>query len=219
MANPEQVATLMEGPEAWNAWRRSNQGVWPDLSGATLTGLDLSRYHLDDANLSRADLQGVTLDGTKLYRVFAEQSNWTGAHIQNSAFVILKADQSTFDETKMFGAIFHLCSLRESSFREANLRYTIFAAVDLYGARGLTQAYLDRATIGIDTFFKSGGLPDEFLHAANIPDEFITYARSLTGRAIEFYSCFISYSSKDAAFTTRLHADLQKSKHGTPRRI
>ena len=29
------------------------------------------------------------------------------------------------------------------------------------------------------------------------------------GRAIEFYSCFISYSSKDQEFAERLHADLQ----------
>ena len=32
---------------------------------------------------------------------------------------------------------------------------------------------------------------------------------SLVGRAIEYYSCFISYSSKDQAFAERLHADLQ----------
>jgi TIR domain len=33
--------------------------------------------------------------------------------------------------------------------------------------------------------------------------------RSLTGQAIEFYSCFISYSSKNHEFAERLHADLQ----------
>ncbi|GHO98867.1 hypothetical protein KSF_089150 [Reticulibacter mediterranei] len=37
----------------------------------------------------------------------------------------------------------------------------------------------------------------------------IEYARSLVGRAIEYYTCFISYSSKDEAFAERLHADLQ----------
>jgi hypothetical protein len=42
-----------------------------------------------------------------------------------------------------------------------------------------------------------------------VPDEFITYMRSLVGRAIEFYSCFISYSSKDEELAQRLHADLQ----------
>jgi len=42
-----------------------------------------------------------------------------------------------------------------------------------------------------------------------VPADFITYARSLTTRAIQFYSCFISYSSKDKEFADRLHADLQ----------
>ena len=32
---------------------------------------------------------------------------------------------------------------------------------------------------------------------------------SLTGKAFDFYSCFISYSSKNQDFAERLHADLQ----------
>jgi hypothetical protein len=34
--------------------------------------------------------------------------------------------------------------------------------------------------------------------------------KSLVGKAIDFYSCFISYSSKDDDFAQRLHADLQQ---------
>jgi hypothetical protein len=34
----------------------------------------------------------------------------------------------------------------------------------------------------------------------------------LIGHPIEFYSCFISYSSRDQAFAQRLHADLQAKK-------
>jgi hypothetical protein len=48
-----------------------------------------------------------------------------------------------------------------------------------------------------------------FLRGCGVPEQFITYARSLVGKAIEFYSCFISYSSHDQAFAERLHADLQ----------
>jgi hypothetical protein len=42
-----------------------------------------------------------------------------------------------------------------------------------------------------------------------VPEDFITYMRSLTAQPIQFYSCFISYSSKDQEFADRLHADLQ----------
>ena len=64
--------------------------------------------------------------------------------------------------------------------------------------------------IGIDTIYKSKGkIPEVFLRGCGVPDEFIAYIGSMVGRAIEFYSCFISYSSKDQEFAERLHADLQ----------
>ncbi len=66
------------------------------------------------------------------------------------------------------------------------------------------------STIGIDTLYKSHGeIPESFMHDCGVPDDFITFARSLVGAAIEFYSCFISYSNKDDDFARRLHADLQ----------
>ncbi len=67
------------------------------------------------------------------------------------------------------------------------------------------------STIGIDTIYKSkGNIPEVFLRGAGVPEDFIVYMRSLVGKAIEFYSCFISYSSQDDDFAQRLHADLQQ---------
>jgi hypothetical protein len=37
----------------------------------------------------------------------------------------------------------------------------------------------------------------------------LDYLPSLLNQPIEFFSCFISYSSKDQKFADRLHADLQ----------
>ena len=37
----------------------------------------------------------------------------------------------------------------------------------------------------------------------------IAYLPSLFKKAIQYYSCFISYSTKDEVFTERIHADLQ----------
>jgi hypothetical protein len=42
-----------------------------------------------------------------------------------------------------------------------------------------------------------------------LPDNVIDYLPSLLNTAIQLYSCFISYSSKDEAFAERVHADLQ----------
>src|SRR5215207_8454134 len=42
-----------------------------------------------------------------------------------------------------------------------------------------------------------------------LPETLIEYLPSLLNQAIQFYSCFISYSTNDQEFAERLHADLQ----------
>ena len=56
-----------------------------------------------------------------------------------------------------------------------------------------------------------GRLPLAFLRGCGLPDRLIDYLPSLLDEAIQYYSCFISYSSKDEAFAKRLHADLRNN--------
>ena len=42
MANPEHVAILLRGPDAWTRWREENSDVQPDLSRADLDGAYIS---------------------------------------------------------------------------------------------------------------------------------------------------------------------------------
>jgi hypothetical protein len=83
--------------------------------------------------------------------------------------------------------------------------------VDLSTALGL-EAIQHRgpSIIGIDTLYRSqGNIPEAFLRGAGVPDDLITYIKSLVGQPFQYYSCFISYSSRDEALAQRLHADLQ----------
>jgi hypothetical protein len=111
-----------------------------------------------------------------------------------------------FRYTDFSGAV-----LREADLTRARLGYTTFANVDLSEVKGLeTVRHSGPSTIGIDTIYRSQGkIPEAFLRGAGVPDSFITYMHSLTGEAIQYYTCFISYSTKDQDFATRLHADLQ----------
>ena len=59
------------------------------------------------------------------------------------------------------------------------------------------------------TLANSGQLPIRFLRGCGLSDVFIEYLPSLLNHAIEFYSCFISYSHEDKAFARRLHDTLQ----------
>ena len=52
-------------------------------------------------------------------------------------------------------------------------------------------------------------VPLAFLRGVGLPDNLIDYLPSLLNQPLQFYSCFISYSSKDQPFAERLHADLQ----------
>jgi hypothetical protein len=73
-----------------------------------------------------------------------------------------------------------------------------------------TVKHLGPSTIGIDTLYKSKGkIPEVFLRGCGVPDTMIAYAASLVGQPIQYYSCFISYSSRDQECAERLHADLQ----------
>ena len=65
------------------------------------------------------------------------------------------------------------------------------------------------STIDHRTLQRSGPLPLAFLRGVGLPDNLIDYLPSLLNQPIQFYSCFISYSSKDQEFADRLHADLQ----------
>src|SRR5208282_1690352 len=75
-----------------------------------------------------------------------------------------------------------------------------------------TLQHFGPSTIGIDTIYKSkGNIPEAFLAGCGVPDDFTVYMKSLARNPIEFYSCFISYSSKDGTFVRRLYADLRQS--------
>jgi hypothetical protein len=64
------------------------------------------------------------------------------------------------------------------------------------------------SSIGIDTLYTSGGaIPEAFLRGCGVPDSLIEYLPSLIGamEPVQYYSCFISYSTKDDEFARRLH--------------
>ena len=53
MANQEQLDLLKAGVEGWNAWRQANADAELDVV-IDLSGADLDRADLTDANLTRA---------------------------------------------------------------------------------------------------------------------------------------------------------------------
>lgn len=74
MANPEHVAKLNEGVDAWNAWRDRDPDILPNLTGANFCVAELS-----DANLGRADLSGAHLGDAHLFETVFGSTDLTDA--------------------------------------------------------------------------------------------------------------------------------------------
>jgi hypothetical protein len=88
----------------------------------------------------------------------------------------------------------------------------VFAHVNLSATKGLeTCKHQGPSILDHRTMQRSGRLPLAFLRGCGLPNRLIDYLPSLLEEAIQYYSCFISYSSKDEEFAQRLHADLQNN--------
>lgn len=185
-----------QGVEVWNAWRRMyrmDQRSHLNLYGADLRGADLGGFDLSRTNLSRADLRHAIL--------------W-GADLSDAIMIGADLSYARLDSTNLHSVIMDNADLRGVSVSSTN-----FADIDLRTVKGLkTLKHLGPSTIGIDTIIKSQGkISKIFLRKAGIPSSVIEAIPSLIGslEPIQYYTCFISYSSRDQDFAERLYADLQ----------
>lgn len=78
MTNPEEIAKLNEGVEAWNQWR-AHDSTTPDLSEVDFSGKDLSL-----ADLHGADLRGVNFNGSNLSGANLREANLQGADLSGA---------------------------------------------------------------------------------------------------------------------------------------
>lgn len=158
-----------------------------DLSKANLCDVNLHYGKLQSANLSRADLRNANLrkailSNAKLYKANLGGADFSGAHVDGA------------------------------DFREAALVGTQFGNVNLGMTNGLeTCKHNGPSSIDLLSLIQSGELPINFLRGCGLPEIMITYLPSLRNDVIQFYSCFISYSTKDQDFADRLHSDLQNA--------
>jgi TIR domain-containing protein/pentapeptide repeat protein len=208
MANQKHLDILKKSVETWNMWREEHPNIRPDLSDANLYGVLLYNADLSNADLSNADLNGADLSNADLNGADLSCTNLGGAVLHNADLSSAELSSAELSGADLSGATLHNADLNG-----ANVGYTSFGDVDLSAVKNLeTVCHSGPSTIGIDTIYRSHGNIDEaFLRGAGVDDTFITYIHSLIGKPIEYYSCFISYSSQEDVFARRLYADLQSN--------
>jgi hypothetical protein len=226
MVDKTQLRILKKGADAWSRWRYRHLEIELALSGANLSGVNLSRSWL-----SGVDLCGANLRGAELRTADLSQANLSGANLGAANLDMVDLRRANLRKANLAGATLRRANLRSADLRGADLSganlgetildgtnlgdskmvHTTLGNVDLGRVRGLeTVIHLGPSTLGVDTIYLSkGSIPEVFLRGAGVPDNFIEYMKSLVGSAIEYYSCFISYASKDEEFAERLYADLQ----------
>ncbi len=182
-----------------------------NLSSADLSGADLSRAYLTAANLSNATLSGVNLSGADLTDANLSGARLSRATLYNATLYNATLSSATLSRTDLSLANLSRARLIDTDLSGARVGWTQFGDNDLRAVRGLeTVEHTGPSSISIDTIYRSQGhIPEAFLRKAGVPEDFLTYMRSLVNNPIEYYTCFISYSSRDQGFAERLYTDLQ----------
>ncbi len=186
-----------------------------DLEGATFEEAELTGANLGRSNVSGAKFAGANLQHSIFSIADMTSCNLSGTDLTEAAFPNALLLDANLSSAHLRGANLFFANLQESNviqaaLSEAYMMSTVMAGLDLSEATGLeTVRHWGPSSVGIDTIYKSrGNIPEVFLRGCGVPDDMIAYIRSIAG-TIEFYSCFISYSTKDQEFADRLYADLQ----------
>jgi uncharacterized protein YjbI with pentapeptide repeats len=176
MANDEHVAILKKGVDAWNAWRRENPGIRPDLSKADFSGRDLRNANLGGARLIGTDLDNADLSGACLIDTDLDTANLSHAVLVGAEC----SSETDFSGARLVYANFSGLTLNGVRFINANLNRAdlsgahlieakFFAAhllrADLTGA-DLTGANLVYATL-VDTDLRGADLTGSRVHGVS----------------------------------------------------
>src|SRR6266545_1402531 len=107
LANQKHLRMLQRGAHNWNAWRKANRSVQPDLRDADLSNADLRDAHLSHVSLISAKLIGADLSNANVNNVSLIYADLSSGHLNNGH--LSNADLRDAD-------------LRDADLRDADLR-------------------------------------------------------------------------------------------------
>jgi DnaJ-domain-containing protein 1 len=136
MSNTLHLDKVRAGPLVWNAWRRENPGIVPDLNDLRIPASELQFGLVQGGPV---DLSGTELRRAKLAHATLIEANLTGA-------LLAKADlsDSRLSKADLRGADLRGATLAHADLSEARLDGAFVSGVDLRHVRGLTQQQIDR---------------------------------------------------------------------------
>lgn len=136
MADEEQLNILRQGADVWNEWVEQHPDVSVDLTGAYLSGADLTK----------ANLNGVFLSGADLHRAILTESDLTGAYLRGADLIRANLSGAYLVEATLTAANLYGADLSGAYLTAANLTAANLSGADLSGAN-LTAANLSGAIL------------------------------------------------------------------------
>lgn len=142
MGNPEPIAALMAGEQAWTRWREANMydgspryRMTPDLSGVDLTGVNIDGMlfagcnfqnarlagAIGRPNLAEVDLRGADLRGWSVQDAFFFKANLDGANMSEGDFSESDFDSASLVGANLSGAVLAGCDFSRADLRNANM--------------------------------------------------------------------------------------------------
>ena len=223
MAQQEHLDLIKQGVTTWNAWRKQHPEIRVSLRDAylkdiTLIEVDFSEVylteaHLSRANLSRANLSDADLSDADLSYTTLTEADLSGAYLGGVDLSRADLSGAYLGGVDLSGADLSGADLSGVDLSDATIGWTNFGDRDFRMIKGLeTIKHAGPSPLSINTIYQSeGDIPEAFARGTGVPDSFIEYMCSLAAKPIQYYTCFISYSSNDQDFAERLYADLQSN--------
>jgi uncharacterized protein YjbI with pentapeptide repeats len=213
----------------WNAWRQEHPYL-PDLSQADVSGADLPDADLNSTRMRAQTSPRLTylarICRTRSWRAqicrtrtFSE-ADLRGANLVHANLTRANLTRAILNRANLRGvdlhaAILHGTNVRDAVLQGAHFAYSRFARTVLGDVDLRTAIDLDLAVHEGPYHRHRYQLPKQRQDSWSLPP-WRRYPRKLhhvhvlaDGATFEFFSCFISYSTKDQEFADRLYADLQ----------
>ncbi|NLZ07076.1 MAG: pentapeptide repeat-containing protein [Phycisphaerae bacterium] len=140
MANPEHLAILTKGADAWHQWRKERKDwinvdlAGADLSGANLEGISLRGANLRDVNFERAELFDSDLGHADL-----SKANLVGAQLARADLCVANLSGASLSQARLrgadlFAADVSCADIAKADLTEANLTNARLERANLYCA-------------------------------------------------------------------------------------
>ena len=148
MPNVQHVEVLRAGARTWNAWRRENPDVVPELN-------DL-RASISERQFGRAQGGPIDLSRAELCRAELDQATLVEANLAGAVLVAADLSDARLDQADLRCADLSNAWLAYATLNGAQLDATVLDGADLSCARGLTQAQIGQARGDANTILPAG---------------------------------------------------------------